>query len=164
MIVDSHWSTNPLSYSLQIYILCCCCLVPGRCFQLGIHFIIGCLAGLSDLGGNLWGGNFNLALYLSLFKTPGCRGRLPWANLPKQKEPPHWGDIGWGRFLLRQFDLYPLAFDLNYKLCDNILALLLGNTKSIFLNDKSFGKPCLKYLSLTRLPGDSTRLYSPILW
>jgi hypothetical protein len=60
-----------------------------------------------------------LTLYLLPLQTPGCRGRLPWANLPKQKEPPHRGDIGWGRFLLRQFDLYPLAYDLNYKLCDN---------------------------------------------
>jgi hypothetical protein len=60
-----------------------------------------------------------LTLYLLPLQTPGCRGRLPWANLPKQKEPPHRGDIGWGRFLLRQFDLYPLAYDLNYKLSDN---------------------------------------------
>jgi hypothetical protein len=47
--------------------------------------------------------------------------------------------------------------DLNYKLSDNILAPLLGNIESIFLNDKSFGKPCLKDLSLTSLPGDSTK-------
>jgi hypothetical protein len=65
--------------------------------------------------------------------------------------------------MLRQFGLYPLAFDLNYKLRDNILAPLSGNTESIFLNDKSFGKPCLKDLSLTSLPGDSTRLYFPFL-
>ena len=61
----------------------------------------------------------NLTLYLLPLQTPGYRGRLPWANLPKQKEPPHRGDIGWGRFLLRQFVLYLLACDLNYKLCDN---------------------------------------------
>ena len=40
-------------------------------------------------------------------------------NLPEEKEPPHRGDIGWGRFLLCQFGLYTLAFDLNYKLHDN---------------------------------------------
>jgi hypothetical protein len=35
----------------------------------------------------------------------------PGPNLPKEKEPPHRGDIGWGRFkLLRQFGLYLLAF------------------------------------------------------
>jgi hypothetical protein len=103
----------------------------------------------------------NLTLYPLPLQTPGYRGRLPWANLPKQKEPPHRGDIGWGRFLLRQFVLYPLACDLNYKLCDNILAPLPGNTESIFLNDKSFGKPCLKDLSLTSLPGDSTKTLFP---
>jgi hypothetical protein len=31
-------------------------------------------------------------------------------NLPKEKEPPHHGDIGWSMFLLRQFGLYLLAF------------------------------------------------------
>ena len=65
------------------------------------------------------GETLTLTLYPSLFKTPGYRGRLPWANLPKQKEPPHRGDSGWGRFLLRQFVLYPLACDLKYKLRDN---------------------------------------------
>jgi hypothetical protein len=59
---------------------------------------------------------------------------------------------------------YFIAFAPSYKLCDNILAPLLGNTQSIFLNDKSFGKPCLKDLSLTSLPGDSTRLLFPFLW
>jgi hypothetical protein len=29
----------------------------------------------------------------------------PGPNLPKEKEPPHHGDIGWDRFLLRQFGL-----------------------------------------------------------
>jgi hypothetical protein len=29
----------------------------------------------------------------------------PGPNLPKEKEPPHRGDIGWDRFLLRQFGL-----------------------------------------------------------
>jgi hypothetical protein len=66
-----------------------------------------------------------------------------------------------GKLLLRQFDLYLLELpDLDYKLSDNILAPLPGNTESIFLNDKSFGKPFLKDLSLTSLPGDSTRPYS----
>jgi hypothetical protein len=41
---------------------------------------------------------------------------------------------------------YFIAFSPSYKLCDNILASLSGNTESIFLNDKSFGKPCLKDL------------------
>jgi hypothetical protein len=102
-----------------------------------------------------------LTLHPLPLQTPGYRGRLPWANLPKQKEPPHRGDIGWGRFLLRQFVLYPTACDLKYKLRDNILASLSGNTESIFLNDKSFGKPCLKDLSLTSLPGDSTKTLFP---
>jgi hypothetical protein len=52
------------------------------------------------------------SLKFGLFKTPGCQGCLPWVNLPKWKEPLHRGDIGWGRFLLRQFGLNPLAFDL----------------------------------------------------
>jgi hypothetical protein len=69
-------------------------------------------------------------------------------------------DSGWGRFLLRQFVHYPVACDLKYKLRDNILAPLSGNTESI-LNDKSFGKPCLKDFSLTSLPGDSTKTLSP---
>jgi hypothetical protein len=61
----------------------------------------------------------HLTLYPLPLQTPGYRGRVPWANLPKQKEPPHRGDIGWGRFLLCQFVLYPLACDLKYKLRDN---------------------------------------------
>jgi hypothetical protein len=60
-----------------------------------------------------------LTFYSLPLQTPGYRGRLPWANLPKQKEPPHRGDIGWGRFLLRQFVHYPVACDLKYKLRDN---------------------------------------------
>jgi hypothetical protein len=29
----------------------------------------------------------------------------PGTNLTKEKEPPHHGDIGWDRFMLRQFGL-----------------------------------------------------------
>jgi hypothetical protein len=43
----------------------------------------------------------------------------PGPNLPKEKEPPHRGDIGWDRFLLRQFDLQTSSFCPPYKLCDN---------------------------------------------
>jgi hypothetical protein len=57
----------------------------------------------------------------------------PGPNLPKEKEPPHRGDIGWDRFLLRQFDLQTSSFCPPYKLCDNILAPVSGNTESILL-------------------------------
>jgi hypothetical protein len=57
----------------------------------------------------------------------------PGPNLPKEKEPPHRGDIGWDRFLLRQFDLQTSSFCPPYKLCNNILAPLPGNTESILL-------------------------------
>ena len=40
-------------------------------------------------------------------------------SLPKEKEPSHRSDIGWDRFLLRQFFHYPIACDLKYKLRDN---------------------------------------------
>ena len=38
----------------------------------------------------------------------------------------------------------PQAFYPCYKLCDNILASLPGNTKSILLKKTLFGKPCLR--------------------
>ena len=60
-----------------------------------------------------------MTLYPLPLQTPGYRGRLPWDNLPKQKELPHRGDIGWGRFLLHQFFHHPVAYDLKYKLRDN---------------------------------------------
>jgi hypothetical protein len=43
----------------------------------------------------------------------------PGPNLPKEKEPPHRGDIGWDRFMLRQFDLQTSSFCPPYKLCNN---------------------------------------------
>jgi hypothetical protein len=33
----------------------------------------------------------------------------PGPSLPKEKEPTHRGDIGWDRFLLRQFGLLPYS-------------------------------------------------------
>jgi hypothetical protein len=33
----------------------------------------------------------------------------PGPNLPKEKEPPHHGDIRWDRFMLRQFGLLLLS-------------------------------------------------------
>jgi hypothetical protein len=75
----------------------------------------------------------NLILVLlafCLFKTTGHWGHLPGPNLPKEKEPPHRGDIGWDRFLLRQFGLQSYSFFPSYKLCDNILAPLPRNTES----------------------------------
>jgi len=63
-------------------------------------------------------------------QTPGCRGRLPWAHIPKQKEPPHRGDIGWGRFPLCQFVFYHLAFDLNNKLSNNSVYSMIFNLLS----------------------------------
>jgi hypothetical protein len=57
-----------------------------------------------------------------------------------------------------------LSFDssylnLSYKLCDNILAPLPGNTESIFLNDKPLVSLSLEAF-LVSLPGDSTT-FSP---
>jgi hypothetical protein len=40
-------------------------------------------------------------------------------NLPQEKEPPHRGDIGCDRFLLRQFGLESYSLFPSYKLCDN---------------------------------------------
>jgi hypothetical protein len=40
------------------------------------------------------GKNFYLAISLCLLKTPGHRGRLPWAYHPKQKELSYRGDSG----------------------------------------------------------------------
>jgi hypothetical protein len=50
-----------------------------------------------------------LTLYSLPLQNPGYRGRLPWANLPKQKEPPIEVTLGGEGSLFRQFDLYPLA-------------------------------------------------------
>ena len=47
----------------------------------------------------------------------------------------------------------------SYKLCDNILAPLPGNTESIFLNDKPLVSLSLEAF-LVSLPGDST-IFSP---
>jgi hypothetical protein len=65
-----------------------------------------------------------------------------------------------GKLLLRQFEALTQANqNPSYKLCDNILAPLPGNTESIFLNDK----PLVSLASesfLVSLPGDSTT-FSP---
>jgi hypothetical protein len=56
---------------------------------------------------------FYFDLYTLASSKPQVTGDVsPGPNLPKEKEPPHCGDIGWGRFLLRQLGLYLLAFDL----------------------------------------------------
>jgi hypothetical protein len=44
------------------------------------------------------------------------------------------------------------------------LAPLPGNTESIFLNDKSFGKPCLKDLFLQAYLATPLGCFPPILW
>jgi hypothetical protein len=59
-----------------------------------------------------------------------------------------------GKLLLRQFDLTFKLLDLDYKLSDNILAPLPGNTESIFLNDKplvSLASEVLSYKLTWRL-------------
>jgi hypothetical protein len=54
---------------------------------------------------------FHLYLYtLASSKLQVTGDVSPGPNLPKEKESPHRGDIGWGRFLLCQFGFYLLAF------------------------------------------------------
>jgi hypothetical protein len=48
--------------------------------------------------------------------------------------------------------------NLSYKPCDNILAPLLGNIESTFLNDTSLVRFASAYF-LISLPGDSTSLF-----
>jgi hypothetical protein len=65
------------------------------------------------------GENLSLTYYsFSHSKLQVTRDVSPGPNLPKGKEPPHCGDIGWDRFLLRQFELQTLSFCPPYKLCD----------------------------------------------
>jgi hypothetical protein len=85
------------------------------------------------------GENLSLIYYsLASLKLQVTGDVSPGHNLPKKKEPSHCGDIGWDRFLLRQFDLQNSSFCPPYKLCDNILAPLPGNTKSILLKQQIF--------------------------
>jgi hypothetical protein len=62
----------------------------------------------------------SLSHYPSASSKPQVIGDVsPGPNLPKEKEPPHRGDIGWDRFLLRQFGLQSYSLFPSYKLCDN---------------------------------------------
>jgi hypothetical protein len=64
--------------------------------------------------------SLSLSHYLSASSKPQVTGDFSLGpNLPKEKEPPHRGDIGWDRFLLRQFGLQSYSLFPSYKLCDN---------------------------------------------
>jgi hypothetical protein len=66
------------------------------------------------------GESLSLSHYPSASSKPQVTGDVsPGPNLPKEKEPPHRGDIGWDRFLLRQFGLHSYSLFPSYKLCDN---------------------------------------------
>jgi hypothetical protein len=85
------------------------------------------------------GENLILSYYPFASSKPQVTGDVsPGPNLPKEKEPPHRGDIGWDRFLLRQFGLQSYSLFPSYKLCDNILAPLPGNTESNLPQDDTF--------------------------
>jgi hypothetical protein len=79
-------------------------------------------------------GEFVLVLLSFAHSKPQVtRDVSPGPSLPKEKEPSHHGDIGWDRFLLHQFGPLPYSLYHSYKLSDNIMALLPGNTKSILV-------------------------------
>jgi hypothetical protein len=66
-------------------------------------------------------GKLILSYYPFASSKPQVTGDVsPGPNLPKEKEPPHRGDIGWDRFLLRQFGLQSYSLFPSYKLCDNM--------------------------------------------
>jgi hypothetical protein len=96
---------------------------------------------------------------LALVISPlGHWGRLPWGNLDillNRKGFPIKVTVI-GHPLLRQSCIHlPWALG-KYRLCDNILAPLSGNTESIFLNDTFLVSLSLKAFILQSLPGDST--------
>ena len=84
------WSTNPLKYSLHIYV--CCCLVPGRCSSLGIYLIIGCLAG---------------TFYF----------RLAWAYIA---QPSYIVMIFWVLYFFIHFNILFYSFSLHFSLLHNL--------------------------------------------
>jgi hypothetical protein len=110
------------------------------------------------------GESLSLSDYPSASSKPQVTGDVsPGPNLPKEKEPPHLGDIGWDRFLLRQFGLQSYSPFPSYKLFDNILAPLSGNTESILLKRQIFSVSLDSKPYLTCLPSDSTRVFSLFL-
>jgi hypothetical protein len=69
------------------------------------------LAELSVLVVICEGGNLSLSDYPLASSKPQVTGDVsPGPHLPEEKEPSHRGDIGWDRFLLRQFG--PLLYSL----------------------------------------------------
>ena len=58
------------------------------------------------------GQNLSLSDYPLASLKPQVTGDVSLGpHLPKEKEPPHRGDIGWDRFMLRQFG--PLLYSLS---------------------------------------------------
>ena len=104
------------------------------------------------------GGDF-LASFALVIIPLGHWGRLPWGILGillNRKGFPIKVTVI-GHSLVKPI-LPSLASALGkYRLCDNILASLSGNTKSIFLKRHFFGKPLSKAFTSQSLPGDSTK-------
>jgi hypothetical protein len=87
----------------------------------------------------------------------------PGPHLPKEKEPSHRGDIGWDRFLLRQFGLLFIAFFLATNCAITFWRRCRGTLSQTFLRRHFFGKLCPYGFYLTSLPGDSTLGVFPYL-
>jgi hypothetical protein len=94
-------------------------------------------------------GNLLLSYYPLPFQNPRSLGTSPLglASL-KRKSLPIMVTLGGIGSCYTSLALYVIAFYPSYKLCDNILAPLSGNTESILLKTTLFGKPCLRSLIL----------------
>ena len=94
-------------------------------------------------------GNLFLSYYPLPFQSPRSPGTSPLGSTSlKRKNLPIVVTLGGIGSCYASLAFYFIAFLPSYKLCDNILAPLSGNTQSILLKTTRFGKPCLRDLFL----------------